>query len=48
MQRDIVALTDSQRELSGPCQAFLVHFKTVVTEMSSQSQRPVPRKRKAL
>ncbi len=48
MQRDIVALTDSQRELSGPCQAFLVHFKTMVTEMSSQSQRPVPRKRKAL
>jgi DNA-binding transcriptional LysR family regulator len=48
MQRDIVALTDSQRELSGPCQAFLVHFKTMVTEMSGHSQRPVPRKRKAL
>jgi DNA-binding transcriptional LysR family regulator len=48
MQRDIVALTDSQRELTGPCEAFLAHFKTVVTELPSQSPLPVPRKRKAV
>jgi len=48
MLRDIVALTDSQRELTGPCEAFLAHFKTVVTELSSQSPLPVPRKRKAV
>jgi len=48
MLRDIVALTDSQRELTGPCEAFLAHFKTVVTELPSQSPLPVPRKRKAV
>lgn len=48
MLRDIVALTDSQRELTGPCEAFLAHFKTVVTELSSQSPLPAPRKRKAV
>ena len=48
MLRDIVALTDSQRELTGPCEAFLAHFKTVVTELPSPSPLPVPRKRKAV
>ena len=48
IQRDIVALTDSQRELTGPCEAFLAHFKTVVTELSGQSQPAAPRKRKAV
>ena len=48
MLRDIVALTDSQRELTGPCEAFLAHFKTVVTELPSQSPLQVPRKRKAV
>jgi DNA-binding transcriptional LysR family regulator len=48
MLRDIVALTDSQRELTGPCEAFLAHFKTVVTELPSQSPLPVLRKRKAV
>ena len=48
MQRDIVALTDSQRELTGPCEAFLAHFKTVDTELPSPSPLPVPRQRKAV
>ena len=48
MLRDIVALTDSQRELTGPCEAFLAHFKTVVTELPSPRPLPVPRKRKAV
>jgi DNA-binding transcriptional LysR family regulator len=48
MQRDIVALTDSQRELTGPCEAFLAHFKTVVTELAGHSPPAAPRKRKAV
>ena len=48
MQRDIVALTDSQRELTGPCEAFSAHFKTVVTELAGHSPPAAPRKRKAV
>lgn len=28
MQRNIVAITDSQRQLSAPCEAFLAHFQS--------------------
>jgi len=48
MLRDIVALTDSQRELTGPCEAFLAHFKTVVTELAGHSPPAATRKRKAV
>jgi LysR family carnitine catabolism transcriptional activator len=32
MQRNIVALTDGQRQLSAPCEAFLVHFQQEMAE----------------
>lgn len=45
MQRDIVAITDSQRELSASCKAFLAHFQC---EMGSSLKvaTVVPRQRR--
>ena len=46
MLRDIVALTDSQRQLTGPCEAFLAHFKSGVTELTGHTAPVKPRTRK--
>jgi LysR family carnitine catabolism transcriptional activator len=35
MERNIVALTDGQRQLSAPCEAFLAHFKSEVTALAA-------------
>jgi DNA-binding transcriptional LysR family regulator len=42
MLRDIVALTDSQRQLTGPCEAFLAHFKSGVTELAGHPLQAKP------
>lgn len=46
MLRDIVALTDSQRQLTDCCVAFLAHFKSGVTELTASSPAPKMRRRK--
>lgn len=45
MERNIVTLTDGQRQLSAPCEAFLAHFKSEVTALAANSQ-PKKAKRK--
>lgn len=44
MERNIVALTDGQRQLSAPCEAFLTHFKSGVTGLAASSSQKNPRK----
>lgn len=46
MLRNIVALTDSKRQLTGPCEAFLAHFKSGVTELTGSKTQIKLRTRK--
>jgi len=47
MERNIVALTDGQRQLSAPCEAFLTHFKSGVTGLAASSSQKKTRKKTA-
>ncbi|WP_421954472.1 LysR substrate-binding domain-containing protein [Polaromonas sp.] len=47
MERNIVALTDGQRQLSAPCEAFLTHFKSGVTGLAASSSQKKNRKKPA-